>query len=59
MGVVCLLGDSYSTEGDYGAEEEGGDWGGVNERTREEEKDLTFHLTLCDAAISQPHLSMF
>ena len=40
MGVVCFLGDGHSAESEYGAEEEGGDWGGVCTRPREEEKDI-------------------
>ena len=54
VGVVCCLGDSNTAAGEHGSEEEGGDWGGVSERTREEEKDIR---TLCTLGHTAPHLT--
>ena len=55
VGVVCFLGDGHSSESEYRAEEEGGDWGGVCTRPWEEKKDIV-RWTSC-AAIFTSHLN--
>ena len=49
----CLLGDDHPTEGQYRAEEEGGDWDRVTARSWQEEKDLENILDTCYVITTQ------